>query len=58
MSKQLRPVTNQHTVIVFDLAHVGRALEITKKFAEETGQTIIVKDLEGLEIDTTHPTSH
>jgi hypothetical protein len=57
MSEQPRQVTPR-TVIVLDLADVGRALEIAKKFAEETGQTIIVKDLEGLEIDTVHPTRH
>jgi hypothetical protein len=57
MSKQLPPVT-RHTVIVLDLAHVGKALEIAKKFAEATGQTIMVKDLEGVEIDTIRPTRH
>ena len=58
MSEQLLSHLHQPAIIVLDLDHAGKALVVAKKLAEQTGQTIIVKDLEGLEIATVHPTRH
>ena len=58
MSEQPPPHIHQRTIIGLEIAHAGKALEVAKKLAEQTGQTIIVRDADGFEINTVHPTRH
>jgi hypothetical protein len=43
---------------VLDLDHVEKALKVAKKLAEKTGLTVILRDADGVEIDTIYPTQH
>jgi hypothetical protein len=48
MSEQ-RPLTYRRAIIVLDPAHV---------IFEQTGQTIIVRNADGLDLGTVYPTRH
>jgi hypothetical protein len=50
--------TDRRTIFVLDLDHVPRALKVAKRIAEQTGQPVTVRDADGVEIDTVHPTRH
>jgi hypothetical protein len=58
MTQQPPPLTDQRTITVLDPDHIPKALEVAKRIAEQTGQTIIVRDADGLRIGTVYPTRH
>jgi hypothetical protein len=58
MTQQPPALTDRRTIIVLDLDLVGKALKVAKKIAEETGSTVILRDADGVEIDTIYPTQH
>ena len=58
MTQQPPALTDRRTITVLDPAHVAKALEVAKRIAEQTGQTVIVRDVDGLELGTVYPTRH
>jgi len=58
MTQQPTPLTDRRTITVLDRDHIPKALAVAKRIAEQTGQTVIVRDADGSEIDTVYPTRH
>jgi hypothetical protein len=58
MTQQPPAHPDQRTIIVLDPDHLTKALEVAKTIAAKTGETIIVLDANGVEVETVHPTRH
>jgi hypothetical protein len=58
MTQRPPTLTDRRTIVVLDPSHTPKALEVARKIAAQTGQTVIVRDADGLEIDTVYPTKH
>jgi hypothetical protein len=53
-----RPPALTRTITLLDPDHLPKGLEVAKRIADQTGQTVTLLDANGLEIEIIRPTRH
>ncbi|WP_156180143.1 hypothetical protein [Bradyrhizobium sp. LTSPM299] len=58
MRKQMPSKENRSMIVFLELGNRPDAMTVAQKIADNTGHAIVVRDSEGIEIDTVFPTKH
>lgn len=57
-SKENRSIENRSMIVFLELGNRPDAMTVAQKIADKTGHAIVVRDSQGIEIDTVFPTKH